>query len=594
MKRFLILIILIATVGGVNAEPAMQNVLGRKKMSLNGRWAFITDVFDIGVSKRWFKPIDRVDLLKFEEVNFEGGEKLTVPGDWNSQYPELFYLESPVWYQRKFEFEGSNQERQFIHFGAVCSDAIVYLNGEEIARHVGGYTPFQVEVTDKIRVGDNELIVRVDNRRSKKSIPGVVFDWWIYGGITRDVDLVSTPKNYIEDYWVRLDKGSMTKVIAEVQLNGSDIADKSVKVTIKGTKYSKKIKTDSAGRASVAFDAKLDLWSPENPMIYDVVVESDSDRVEDRIGFRSIEVRGTDILLNGKPIFLRGVNLHEEIAHEERRAVDMSDAEYLLDAASELGCNFIRHTHYPPNEYLMRLCDERGFLMWEEIPTWGVDIDFGDTDIQNLATTMMSEMIRRDKNRCGTIIWSVANETAPWQESRNKFLTTLIDKCRVWDNTRLISLASNAVKYVDNDYSKLVLVDELQDKIDIIGVNKYMGWYIKWMATPTETKWVTRDNKPMIFTEFGAGGVYGNFGDENDASSFSEEYMARVYKENLASFDGIDNLRGTTPWVLFDFRSARRPNAKFQKGWNRKGLLSPDGEKKQAWYIMKEYYKNDK
>ncbi len=572
-------------------QPAMQNVMGRNKISLNGRWAYIPDINNLGMSQRWYKIADYSNPRKFNEVNFSGGEKLNVPGDWNSQYPEPMYLESLVWYQRRFDYSGDKDNtRQFIHFGAVCSDAVVYLNGKLLGEHSGGYTPFQFEVTDLLKKGENEITVRVDNRRRETSIPGMVYDWWNYGGITRDVDLVTTPETYIENYWVRLDKGSMKRVVADVQLNGKDIANKEVVVSLKGTKISKKIKTDDNGAGSISFNAELDLWSPDSPKLYDVTVESDEDKVNDRIGFRCFETRGTKLYLNGEEIFLRGVNLHEEVPHERRRAVDAADAEYLLSAAADLGCNFIRLTHYSPNEYLVRMCEEMGFMMWEEIPTWGSHLDFAEPELQNNATVMMEEMIRRDKNRCGIIIWSVANETKTASDARNEFLSKLIKQCRVWDNTRAISTASNSSRYMDGDNNNLVLVDPLADEVDIIAVNKYLGWYGNWGAAPEDTQWITRDDKPMIVSEFGAGGVYGNHVDPDNVNSFSEEYMAKVYRESLRFYDNIPNLCGTTPWILFDFRSTRRSNLKFQDNWNRKGLLSPDGEKKQAWYVMKEYY----
>ncbi len=574
-----------------NPPAAMQNIMGRERMSLNGSWAYIPDINDLGLSQRWYQEVDHSTVKKFVEVNFDGESFLTVPGDWNSQRPELLYFESVMWYQRKFEFkQSSTEDRHFLHFGAVCNEAMVYLNGKLLGYHRGGYTPFQFEVTDLLRDGENTVTVRADNRRSESSLPGMVYDWWSYGGITRDVDLVTTPATYIEDYWVRLDKGSMSRVVADVQLNGKNMANREVVVTLKGTKISKRIKTDESGAGSVAFDAKLKLWSPESPTLYDVVIECEGERIEDRIGFRCFEVRGTEIYLNDKPIFLKGVNLHAEIPSERRRAVDAADAKYLLSAVAELGCNFVRLTHYSPNEYIVRMCDEMGLMVWEEIPTWGSHLDFSNSDLQMNATTMMQEMIERDKNRCGIIIWSVANETKAWDKSRNEFLTKLIHKCREWDNTRAISSASNTSKYLDGDNKNLVLVDPLADEIDIIAVNKYLGWYGDWGAKPEESQWITRDNKPMIVSEFGAGALYGNHHDTKNVNSFSEEYMAEIYRKSLRFYENIPNYRGVTPWVMFDFRSTRRSNVKYQDGWNRKGLLSPYGEKKQAWYVMKEYY----
>lgn len=585
------LLIAAFTVGSAKADMAMQNVMGRDRQSLNGEWAYIPDVNDLGVGQKWFRIADHSVPTSFVEVNFDSEKRLKVPGDWNSQYPELLYFESVMWYQRTFEFSGAESDtRQFIHFGAVCNDAAVYLNGKLLGKHIGGYTPFQFEVSDKLVKGVNQITVRVDNRRSHTSLPGMIYDWWNYGGITRDVDIVTTPKNYIEDYWVRLEKGSQKRVLADIQLSGSDVANKEVIVSFKGSKITKKAKTDATGAAKIAFDAKLNLWSPESPTLYDVVVSTSDDKVEDRIGFRCFETRGTKLYLNGNEVFLKGVNLHEEIPHERRRAVDQADAEFLIGATLEMGCNFIRHTHYSPNEYMIRLCDELGLMMWEEIPAWGSHIDFSNKGVQKNATNMMQEMMRRDKNRCGTIIWSVANETKSWDDARNEFLTKFINQCREWDNTRAITTASNSSRYLDGDNKNLTLVDPLADVVDIIAVNKYLGWYGQWGAAPEDTRWVTREDKPLIVSEFGAGALYGSHNDPENVNTFTEEYMAMIYSKYIVFFDQIPNLCGVTPWVMFDFRSTRRSNLKYQDNWNRKGLLSPNSEKKQAWYIMKEYY----
>ncbi len=569
----------------------MQNVMGRERQSLNGSWSFIADVNNLGVAQKWFREVDRTTLTTFVEANFEGEAKLTVPGDWNSQRPEFLYFESTMWYQRNFEFhDESKDDRHFLHFGAVANDAAVYLNGELLGKHYGGFTPFQFDVTDALREGVNVVTVRVNNQRSESTIPGMIYDWWCYGGITRDVDIVTTPKSFIEDYWVRLEKGSMNRVLVDVQLNGSDVANKDVVVTLKGTKIKRKLKTNDKGVAQAAFDAKLTLWSPDAPHLYDVVLECGEDRVEDRIGFRCFEVRGTKLYLNDKEIFLKGVNIHEEIASERRRAVDQADAEYLMGAVAELGCNFVRLAHYPYNEYVVRLCDEMGLMMWEEIPTWGAHLDFSNKTIQQRTTTMVQEMIRRDKNRCATIIWSVANETKSWDEGRNNFLGGLLKQTREWDNTRAVSLASNSSRFLEGDDKNLVLVDPLADEVDIIAVNKYLGWYGDWATSAEESNWKTRDDKPMIVSEFGAGAVYGNHDNPTNVNSFSEDYMAMLYNKTLRFFENVPNYCGVAPWVMFDFRSTRRSNVKYQDGWNRKGLLSPYGEKKSAWYIMQKYY----
>ncbi len=590
-KIVLAVALLIMSVSSVASQEAMQNVMGRDCHSLNGRWAVLPDIMDMGISKSWGNPVESSDLLKLNELQYGGGETLAVPSDWNSQRDEYFYYESPMWYQRTFYYTPSSDKREFLHFGAVANHAIVYLNGTKLGEHHGAFTPFQFEVTDILKEGENSVVVRVDNRRSKSTIPALSFDWWNYGGITRDVDIISTPKTYIKDYWVRLKRGSMDRVVVDVELDGEHRAGIAVNIKINGTKINKRLKTDDEGRSSIEFGADLDLWSPASPKLYDITIESEEDRVEDKIGFRSFEVRGADILLNGEPIFLCGINIHEEIARDRRRSTNLDDAEFLSEQALALGCNFIRLSHYPHNEYMVRLCEQKGIIMWEEIPVWQ-GIDFADAEVCQKITTMMHEMISRDKNRCAISIWSVSNETYPNAKNRTEFLTSLIEQCRQWDDTRAISSALDGIRYIAGDDTKLVLQDPLAEHLDIIGINKYMGWYQKWLDKPENTEWVTIEDKPVIISEFGAEAVYANYGDGENLNSWSEDYMSQAYRDDLTSFEGIPNLRGTAPWILFDFRSPRRAHAMYQQGWNRKGLLSPEGNRKQAWYIMRDYYQS--
>ncbi len=593
LKNLILSIFALAAVSSSAAAPtAMQNVMGREKQSLNGKWAVITDIMKLGDRQKWGDPKPAVDNLTLKELYYDGGMTLDVPGDWNSQRLEFFYYEAPMWYKKSFYFTPDDAKRNFLHFAGVSSKAEVYLNGKLLGKHSGGFTPFQFEVSDVLREGENVVVVRVDNIRTTDGIPALDFDWWNYGGITRDVDLISTPKTFIEDYWVRLEKGSQKRLLVDVELNGEQKANKKIEVSIPEAKIKKVLTTDENGKASIAFDAKLSLWSPDSPKLYDVEVKCGDEAVGDRIGFRTIEVKGADILLNGEPIFLRGINIHEEIARDMRRSIDKHDAEFLIGQAEDLGCNFIRLSHYPHNEYMVKLAEERGMMMWEEIPVWQ-NIAFKDKKVCDNMESMLEEMVKRDKNRCGIIMWSVSNETFPYKE-RNEFLASLIKKCRTWDDTRAITAAIDKIRFKDKEDPHLYMIDPLADMIDIIGINKYMGWYDKWRVAPEDTKWVVEQDKPIVISEFGAEAIYANYGDGENLNSWSEDYMSQAYRDDLASFENIKNLRGTAPWILFDFRSPRRAHAMYQQGWNRKGLTSPEGNRKQAWYIMRDYYQTKK
>lgn len=524
----------------------------------------------------------------FYEYSFKGGLRLNVPGDWNSQMPELKYYEGTVWYVRHFDAKRLVDKRQFLYFGAVSYRCRVYLNGMEIGSHEGGFTPFQIEVTNLLNEGDNFVVVEVNNRRTKDAIPAMAFDWWNYGGVTRDVLLVTTPQTYLEDYFIQLDKESPDQMIAKVYLSDKKPGEK-ITIAIPELKTSIDMHTDAEGKAEGKFNVKkLQRWSPENPKLYEVIISSAGDCVKEQIGFRNITVKGTDIYLNGKPTFMCSISFHEEIPQRMGRAFSEADAAMLLDEAKALGVNMIRLAHYPQNEYTVRLAEKMGFILWQEIPIWQ-GIDFTDNSTRKKAQRMLTEMIKRDQNRCAVGYWGIANETQPSKE-RNEFLTSLLETGKKLDTTRLYVAAFDLVRF-NREKKCFVMEDSFTSQLDVVAVNKYMGWYHPWPIEPENAVWEVIPDKPLIISEFGGEALYGQSGDENVASSWSEEYQARLYRDNIRMFDNIPNLRGVSPWILFDFRSPFRFHPTNQDGWNRKGLISDQGMRKKAWYLMRDYYK---
>lgn len=569
-------------------EPFMNNVQGRNTISLGGEWRAIIDPYERGEKMHFkdnLKPSGQDD---FYEYSFDDALTLRVPGDWNCQHPELKYYEGTVWYARHFEGEPEEGVRQFLYFEGVSYRCKVYLNGDFIASHEGSFLPFQVEITKKLCKGDNFLVVEVNNRRSEDAIPAMDFDWWNYGGITRNVLLVKTPKVFVSDYYITLDRKDPKTINVQVAL--SDSVCGNVKVEIPELKISTKVKTDSNGKASFSLcPRKIERWSPASPKLYDVILYYGEDMVKDKIGFRTIEVNGTKILLNGSPLFCKSVSFHEEIPMRSGRACTKEDAEYLLGEVEKLGGNMVRLAHYPQNEYIVRLAEEKGIVLWEEIPLWQ-KIKFSDKGTLDKAMKMYSDMIYRDRNRCSVCFWGLANETRP-SASRNEFLKTIHKMAMSIDSTRLFSLADDIANF--NPATKRIeLNDPMTEVVDVVAINKYLGWYAKWDVCPEELKWNVAPGKPLIISEFGGEALYGRYGDENIASSWSEDYQAKLYRDNLKTFSNIENLAGISPWVLFDFRSPRRFLPKFQDGWNRKGLVSDKGEYKKAWYIIHDYYKS--
>jgi beta-glucuronidase len=591
LLNLVFVILFTLTFSDLVAQHTITNVYGRNVQSLNGKWDAIIDLYDQGRKNEIYlnkKPEGKTD---FYEYSFENGYRLNVPSDWNSQMPELKYYEGTVWYARRFDVAKESNKRLFLYFGAVSYRCKIYLNGKEIGKHEGGFTPFQIEVTNAVKEKDNFLAVEVNNTRTVDAIPAMAFDWWNYGGITRDVFLVNTPDVFIEDYFIRLDKHKADKIDATVKLS-EKVANMSVTIEIPELKLKQTLRTNANGEVKTSFiSKKIERWSPASPKRYSIKISTEKDKVEEEIGFRNIWVKGEDIILNDKPIFLKSISFHEEIPQRKGRAFSQADAVMLLSEAKALGCNMIRLAHYPQNEYIVRMAEKMGFLLWEEIPIWQ-GIDFKNEATKEKAGKMMTEMVMRDKNRCALTFWGVANETQP-SGPRNIFLKYLIDKCKAIDTTRLIIAAFDLVHF-NRDRQVFVMNDPFIKELDVIAINKYMGWYHPWPISPDKATWDVAKGKPLIVSEFGAEALYGKTGDADVVSSWSEDYQATLYRDNLEMFKHIPNLRGTSPWILFDFRSPFRFHPTNQEGWNRKGLVSDQGYRKKAWYLMKEYYDNIK
>ena len=277
--------------------------------------------------------------------------------------------------------------------------------------------------------------------------------------------------------------------------------------------------------------------------------------------------------------------MHEEKPYTGGRAYSKRDAEILLQWVKELGCNFIRLAHYPHNENMVRLAEQKGILVWEEIPVYWT-VDWYSSEAYKAAASQLTEMIIRDRNRANVIIWSMMNET-PETDQRNLFLQKFIRKARQLDSTRLIGAALNYGR-TQADPDKYLINDPLNKRVDVIGINEYIGWYDGTPERCSKVHWEVYENKPVIISEFGAGAKQGHHADSQ--TRWSEEFQEYFYKESLKMIQKIDNLAGTSPWILMDFRSPRRNLPHIQDGWNRKGLLSPQGKKKKAFYIMRKFY----
>ena len=589
----LILLLLLLLVPCVRAQETglITNTEGRRTINLNGQWQVIVDPYESGFYNYRYQPSDNgyfknakpKNKSELIEYDFDKSATLKVPGDWNTQSDQLFFYEGTVWYKKSFDYQRKPNTRVFVYFGAANYFADVYLNGEKIGQHEGGFTPFNFEITNRVKDTGNFLIVKVDNKRRLDAVPTLMTDWWNYGGLTRDVKLIETPHTFVNDYLVQLQPGSRNRVTGWVKLNGDQLNQR-ITVRIPEAGVSRSFTTNATGTAAIDFTADLKLWSPDNPNLYDVFIEAETDQVREQIGFRSIETRGTDILLNGRPIFLRGVCIHEEAPLRGGRAYSREDAVTLLGWVKELGANFVRLAHYPHNEFMIREADRMGILVWSEIPVYWT-IQWENPETLKNAKNQLQEMITRDKNRAAVVIWSVANET-PLSDARLTFLKDLIAHARHLDPTRLLSAAME--RHYLNPTTQMI-DDPLGEFLDVLGCNEYVGWYDGLPEKADGLEWKSKYQKPLVMSEFGGDALFGLHGDA--LTRWTEEYQESIYQHQIAMLKRIPFLRGTSPWILTDFRSPRRPLPGIQDYWNRKGLISDRGEKKKAFYVLQGWYR---
>jgi beta-glucuronidase len=564
----------------------------RRRTSLDGPWHYIIDPLDSGargnnVRRTFWKDDREGGSIPLVEYDWAASPVIDLPRDWNSHLPELLWYDGPVYFQRRFEAAPMPGQRRLLCFEAVNYAATVWLNGVEIGRHEGGFTPFSIDVTDRLQAGSNRLTVRADSRHGAEAVPTRYTDWQNYGGITRSVWLVAVPQVHIADWFIRIERG---RIVADISVSGAG-AGTPVMVSI--GKLALRGMTDANGQVRIETPLRgLALWTPERPVLHAVAISIPSETLTDRIGLRTITTHGRELRLNDKPIFLRGISLHEEpFGPVGTRRMTEADARRLLGEAKALGCNFIRLAHYPHAETTLRIADEIGLIVWAEVPVYWEDIAYDSPRTLALARDMLGDMIRRDRNRASIGLWSVANET-PATPERTNFLRVLIAHARALDPTRLLTAALN--KNIDvggaaEGESRFVVDDALGRDLDVLAINQYEAWYSR--RTPADLDQVSFTSpydKPLMFSEFGADARFGTHGPRD--ARWTEEYQAWLFEETIKLIERTPGCVGMSPWLLKDFRSPRRWHAQHQNFWNRKGVMSETGERKLAFDVLRRFY----
>lgn len=551
---------------------------GREKISLNGKWNYAVDQYDTCLRQKWFleRYTDQQGFTLPVDYSFDEWEEMELPVCWNVFAPEYFLYEGSMVFTRKFKCDALGTGRFVLRIGAASMLCRVFVNGSYAGMHRGASTPMFFDITDLLK-DENRIVICVDDTRRPEQVPTENTDWFNYGGIFRDIEIIHLPDTFIKSFGISLvPDGCFDKIAVCVKLSSTESGTALLKIDGLGISENIDIKD---GKVDIILNVAPHLWSPDDPFLYDVSLEYGEDRVTDRVGFREIKVNGREIILNGKSIFLKGISMHEESVQNGRALTDDERRENIL-IAKELGCNFIRAAHYPHNERLARIADELGIMLWEEIPVyWAIRFDREET--YEDAHNQFAELIERDFNRASVIIWSVGNENAD-TDSRLSFMKRLADYAHSVDCTRLVSAAC----LVDEAENRIA--DRLADSLDIIGINEYCGWYSPDFERLPALMKNSNPDKPVIITEFGADAMRGNTGDPDRKGT--EEYQAGVYEKQLSVLTKIDYIKGISPWILYDFRCPRR-TASIQKYYNRKGLLDETKTyRKPAFFVLQKYY----
>lgn len=567
--------------------------------SLDGTWRAIPDPYNTGYVNilgerntqgyfRDFKPRTPSDRVEYD---FDTSMELEVPGDWNTQHPELHFYEDTIWYRRLFDVAEapSDGECSFLSFGAVNHTCRVFLDGKELACHVGGFGGFAVEVTGMVSAGQHSLVVMVNNRREADRIPAMRTDWWNFGGITRSVELVTVPAAFILDSWIAMAPDG--SIVGGLTDGGNESGVFSATVECAGISADLGSFDETVTLFTADQAATLERWAPGAPVLHDItftLIDANGntvDTVTDQVGFRTVRTEGTQIFVNDEPTFCKGISIHGEGPTGGKRAHGEADAKELLSWAVELGANFVRLGHYQHDEAMVHEADRLGLLVWGELPVyWG--IDFGNDDVLTNGLEQADELVVRDRSRASVILWSAANETLPGDD-RNRFIGTLLERFKELDPTRLVTAA--LLTLPSNDPS-VHIDDPLGEHVDVIGVNQYLGWYYGNREDIASTQWTSVFQKPIIFSELGAGAKFGNHGEPDEI--WTEEFQAAVYDAQIEMVEAQTECAGVSPWILKDFRTPMRTLPGIQDGYNRKGLVSEEGEKKLAFHSLQTYYRS--
>jgi len=550
----------------------------RKSTLLDGEWLFLADRDNVGEKKKWYKKLPATD-------------RATVPSVWNTRLDMLDY-EGACWYSRDFYFEGGTAR---IVFEASMTDTAVWLDGEKLGTHYGGFTAFSFIVAN-LSEGNHTLTVRVDNSFDMQSIPQKQVDWYHYGGIIRSVYVerlsgISVLSARFEYKLLSGRRAAEAKIVMDVYNAQDEKMSDTVRALVAGASVSLDVELDAREFKTVetkAFTLKgFKLWSQDNPVLYNLTVFTDSDDLIDRVGLREVSFDKKGILINGKRVEILGVNRHEEYT-ECGFAVPPQLMRRDIDIIENMNCNSIRGSHYPNSKYFVDMLDERGITFWSEIPIWGGGFSLEtlvDPVVIERGLQMHREMVAQYYNHPSIIIWGMHNEIKSDEPESVTMSRVYYEYLKQNGGNRIVSYATCHP-----------LTDICLEYCDVICINKYTGWYggeiSEWQSFLDDFGKRRRElgfeNKPVIMSEFGGAAVWGHR--SFDDIRWSEEYQARLIGHCLESFHNDPMVVGMYIWQYCDIRTCYEMGLGRARSYNNKGLVNEHRNPKASYFVAKDLF----
>ena len=571
----------------------------RSLLNLSGVWEFKVDSNHIGEKENWYLGLNQ-------------SKPIAVPASWNDQYDELRDYMGFAWYEKNtFIPKSWKGQKVYVRFGSANYAAKVWLNGKLLGAHEGGHLPFTFDISDIVNWdASNKIVVQVENILKPERVPpGNVtteghfknypagnFDFFPYCGLERPVWVYAVPTNHISDIVITNQlESSFATVNIKIKKEG---AVKNGKVVINGNNNTYEKEFSFQGEEA-SVQLKIDnphLWDINDPFLYEVTVnllngKEIADNYQSKIGIRNIAVNKSQLLLNGKPIVLKGFGKHEDfpvLGKGTSEPVIVKDFSLL----KWIGANSFRTSHYPYDEEYLNMADREGILIIDEIPAVGLFFDKNIAQVnqrKEMCKQQIKELINRDKNHPSLIMWSVANEPGLGSSYLKKessdslsfnFFKELVTTAKNQDPSRLVTL-------VGADQEPY----EWFNLVDVVCINRYFGWYSQTGDIKEGAKLLNKEldvlhnkiNKPIMLTEFGADAYAGMHAEVPEM--FTEEYQRDFIKAYLEVLDTKDFVCGAHVWCFADFKTSQG-DRRFG-GYNWKGVFTRDRKPKMAAYYLK-------